>query len=329
MVDTLVLGTSANAWEFESLHAQFIFSTLNRCFFSFKRHKFMITPITYNTQNNYNQTFTGLNFENISPLKKYLDKTFNRFAKISRSKWHEIQDDLRPNFKVVRKEINGHIFNAFDVNPYNEKKYIIFYHGVGQNITSNQPLYKSMVDKGYGVLSCEYGSFGDNTEDFSKKSIKRTGKMALDYLHNKNIDEIGIVGYSMGSFPALETTVQNSDAKFLVLISPFNSLKNELEKITSGKTVKLPKLLRKILKKFPFLLRSLDNTFNTKSNIKKIKAPTFLIHSSDDKLVPLKSTQELADKSNSLKKLIVLEKGGHQMDDYKLEAFQNLPIQEL
>ena len=226
---------------------------------------------------------------------------------------------MRPNFKVVRKEINGHIFNAFDVNPYNEKKYIIFYHGVGQNITSNQPLYKSMVDKGYGVLSCEYGSFGDNTEDLSKKSIRRTGQMALDYLHNKNIDEIGIVGYSMGSFPALETTVQNSDAKFLVLISPFNSLKNELE----------PKLLRKILKKFPFLLSSFDNTFNTKSNIKKIKAPTFLIHSSDDKLVPLKSTQELADKSNSLKKLIVLEKGGHHMDDYKLEAFQNLPIQEL
>lgn len=25
MVDTLVLGTSANAWEFESLHAQFFF----------------------------------------------------------------------------------------------------------------------------------------------------------------------------------------------------------------------------------------------------------------------------------------------------------------
>ena len=31
MVDTLVLGTSANAWEFESLHAHFIWIIIERC----------------------------------------------------------------------------------------------------------------------------------------------------------------------------------------------------------------------------------------------------------------------------------------------------------
>mgnify|MGYP006917443949 CR=1 FL=1 len=35
MVDTLVLGTSANAWEFESLHAQTIGDRLNPIAYSF------------------------------------------------------------------------------------------------------------------------------------------------------------------------------------------------------------------------------------------------------------------------------------------------------
>lgn len=34
MVDTLVLGTSANAWEFESLHAQTFKTSLTEVFFA-------------------------------------------------------------------------------------------------------------------------------------------------------------------------------------------------------------------------------------------------------------------------------------------------------
>lgn len=291
----------------------------------------MISPVSYKI-NNYqyqqnnihksNQTFTGF-----SPLKKYMDNSIARFAEISRRRWHDIDADLSVGMIDVCEKFGNSIFKAFDLNPNNSKKYIMFFHGMGQNISSNQPLYRKMIEKGYGVLSCEYGGFGENNDKFTQAAIENTVKMSFQYLKNKNIENIGVTGCSMGSFPAIEAASQNPNTKFLVLIVPFNSLKTEVGNIIQWNIIKMPKIIKFTLKKFPFLLNGLDRTFNTQKRLAEVNVPTYLIHATEDRVVSQESVQNLVSSIKNLKDVIELQEGGHAMDDAKLSAFSNLPLE--
>ena len=323
MVDTLVLGTSANAWEFESLHGHFKKSV----FYNLQEFIQMLSPITsYNTNNTPKINFMGLNsnLRKLSPLNSYMNKVFDRFTYISKNRWLPVDNTIKPYLKTGEILSGKQRIPYWEINPDNSKKYIIFYHGLGQNISTNQEMYKKIIDKGYGVLAPEYISF--NKTGLSNKQIKNKTKSVIDYLNQKGItaENTGVIGFSMGSFPAIETASKNKDLKFLILISPFNSLKNEVETLTLRSTVKLPDWIKYGIKKFPFILKHLDSIFKTKTKIQKIKSPVYLIQSANDQIVPLKSSRELVKKVCNLKEFIVLEKGGHNIEKNKLNAFDNL-----
>lgn len=291
-------------------------------------NNFNVTANKKNVQNSNNINFNGLNntLNKLSPYNLYMEKVFDRYTHISKNRWMPIDNLIKPNLKVITLSKGKHKIEAWEINPNNNNKYVIFYHGLGQNISSNQEMYKKILNKGYGLLAPEYGSFGKNTDKMDAKSIKLHTEMAIEYLQKKGIQNqnIGIIGFSMGSFPAIETAAKTKNLKFLLLISPFNSLKNEIEMITKGSTIRLPKLIKYSINKFPFLLNHIDNIFKNNKKIKKIDAPVYLIHSSNDKIVPQKSTEEIAKKVMNLQQFIILEKGGHVIEDNKLNAFDNL-----
>lgn len=292
----------------------------------------MIYPINNNNFSNYKKTyntsFNGLEntINKLSPLNFYMEKAFNRYSYISKNRWVPVDETIKPSLKVLNLLKGKNNIEAWEINPARSEQYIIFYHGLGQNISSNQEMYKRILDKGYAVLAPEYGSFGRSNGKMTAKTIAKNTQAAIEYLNKNGIpnENIGVIGFSMGSFPAIETAAKNKNLKFLMLISPFNSIRNEIELLAKGSTVRLPKLLRLGIEKFPFLLKHLDNVFKTNKKMKKIDAPIYLIHSSNDKIVPQKSTEDLAQRATNLKKFIILEKGGHNIETNKLNAFDSL-----
>ncbi len=284
----------------------------------------------FNHQQKYidETNFTGLGskLETLSPLNYYMRKTMSKFIYLSKNRRFGIDKELADSLKIVHLKTPKNISEAWDINPNNSQKYVIFYHGIGQNITSNQELYKSIIKKGYGVFAPEYGGFGDSTGSVTSESIKQNTKSAIKYLQSKGIkkDDIGVVGYSLGSFPAITLAHKNENLKFLVLISPFNSMKNEKEILLSGKAVKLPKTAQFLIKKFPFLVDVLDWSFQNINKIKSLNLPVYFIHAENDKLISTKSTQELVKNTKNLKDFVILKNGGHSIDSYKINAFDNL-----
>lgn len=278
----------------------------------------------YNNQNNINFVGLNSNIRKLSPLNTYMNKVFDRFTYISKNRWVPVDKEIKPFLKKDNIQVGKEKMQFWEINPDNSKKYIIFYHGIGQNISTNQQIYKSIINKGYGVIAPEYVSF-EKTE-LSEKAIKEKTQSAIDYLNKQGIQnkDIGVVGFSMGSFPAVETAYRNKDIKFLVLISPFNSLKNEIAMLTQGIALKLPKVIKYSIKKFPFILSHLDNIFKTKKKLQKINTPLYIIHSENDKVVPKKSSEELSKKVKNLKEFIVVEKGGHNIEQNKIDAFNSL-----
>ena len=289
----------------------------------------MIYPISnINYNNNKNINFKGFNstINKISPFNFYMEKVFDRYTYISKNRWFPIDKTIKPHLKVLQLAKGKSNAEAWEINPQNSKKYIIFYHGLGQNISSNQEMYKKIIDKGYAVLAPEYGSFGKSKGKMSEKTIQENTQAAVEYLNNKGIsnENIGVIGLSMGSFPAIETAYKNKKMKFLVLISPFNSMSNEVQLLTQGAAIRLPKLIKLGIKNFPFLLKHLDNIFKTHKKMKKIDAPVYLIHSKNDRIVSKKSSAELAQTAANLKEFIILDKGGHNIEINKLNAFEKL-----
>lgn len=290
-------------------------------------NNYSITSLNYQNKNNPN--FTGLSnpLKRLSPYNFYMEKVFDRYTHISKNRWMPIDEVIKPNLNVLKLSNGKYKTEAWEINTNNKKKkYIIFFHGLGQNISSNQDIYKKILKKGYAVLAPEYGEFGSNTDKMTAKVIKKQTAMALEYLNKKGIpnENIGVIGFSMGSFPAIEMASKNKNLKFLVLISPFNSLRNEVELLTKGTTIRLPKLLKYSINKFPFLLNHIDNIFKNNKKLKSIESPVYLIHSLNDKIVPQKSTEDIANKVMHLKQFILLEKGGHVIEENKLNAFDQL-----
>ena len=290
-------------------------------------NNYSITSLNYQNKNNPNNTGLNNSLKRLSPYNFYMEKVFDRYTHISKNRWMPIDEVIKPNLNVLKLSNGKYKTEAWEINPNNKKKkYIIFFHGLGQNISSNQDIYKKILKKGYAVLAPEYGEFGSNTDKMTAKVIKKQTAMALEYLNKKGIpnENIGVIGFSMGSFPAIEMASKNKNLKFLVLISPFNSLRNEVELLTKGTTIRLPKLLKYSINKFPFLLNHIDNIFKNNKKLKSIESPVYLIHSSNDKIVPQKSTEDIANKVMHLKQFILLEKGGHVIEENKLNAFDQL-----
>ena len=284
----------------------------------------MIYPVNSITTSRQNYVYRQQpNFKGI--LDKCTKTACKRFVLQSRSHRMPIDEELKNYLKIIKLKYKKETYEAFDINPNNAKEYIVFYHGLGQNITSNQHFYKSVIKKGYGILAVEHSGFGNSNGQLSSKSTKNNSKAVMQYFQEKQIPlhNVGVVSHSLGSFPAVDLAYRGNQFKFVVLISPFNSLKNEKEFLLRP-TSKLPQIFKFLIKKFPFILNAFDKRFKIASRLKKIESPIYLIHSSDDRTVSIKSTEELAKKITNLKNFVVLDSGKHGLNQEKIKIFESL-----
>ncbi len=272
----------------------------------------------YNYKTNTKPQFCGLD--------TYVNKALDKTRQVSKRRRYDLSEDLRACAKFLQLKSKQMSTEILDINPNNSDKYIVFFHGVGQNVTSNENIYKSIIQKGYGVLAGEYGGFGNSNGKISRKSIKQNSKLILQYLKDKGIkdENISVMGFSMGSFPSVDFTTQNPKTNFLILISPFNSLKNEMQLIKDSSILNFNKVLKFIINKFPATVNVFDNIFNIINKLKKIKTPTYIIQSTKDPVVPAKSTIKMAKQTKNLRKMVLLDRGGHNIDIEKIKAFLNL-----
>ncbi len=284
----------------------------------------MIYPInsltTYRQNSVYRQQ---TNFKGI--LDKCTQKACKKFVVQSRQHRMPIDQELKNYLKIVKLKYGKEIYEAFDINPDNAKEYIVFYHGLGQNITSNQHFYKSVIKKGYGILAVEHSGFGNSNGQLSAKSVKNNSKAIMQYFKEKQIPlrNVGVVSHSLGSFPATDLAHRSNEFKFVILIAPFNSLKKEKDFLLRP-TSKLPQIFKFLIKKFPFILNAFDKRFKIASRLKKIESPIYLIHSADDRTISIKSTEELAKKTTNLKNFVILDSGKHGLNQEKIKIFESL-----
>ncbi|MFK7813718.1 MAG: alpha/beta hydrolase [Maribacter sp.] len=178
-----------------------------------------------------------------------------------------------------------------------EPKGVVFY--LKGNSKSMRGWGKFAVDftrHGYDVIMVDYRGFGKSTGRRTQKAVKRD----LQVVYNKikeNVDEKYIVlyGRSLGSGFATKLASMNNP-RMLILDAPYYSLSKVAKRY-------VPFMPLSVLLKFPM---------PTYKWLKYVQCPIHIIHGTDDKLIPFKTSVKLSKIKPKLTTLHSIIGGGHK-----------------
>lgn len=151
-------------------------------------------------------------------------------------------------------------------------KFVLFFHGNGEDINNSLELCSHICDQLYcHVIAMEYPGYscfqGTPSEDTILKNAMTVYKYMINQL-NINPQDIIIIGRSIGSGPAV-WLASKRDVGAQILISAFTSIKDTVYWYAGY----LASLIVK-------------DRFDNKSRIKNVKCPIFFLHGMKDDMVP-------------------------------------------
>lgn len=148
---------------------------------------------------------------------------------------------------------------------------------------------------GFDVLMIDYRGFGKSTGIRTEEGIKKDLQYAYDEL-KKQVDEKYIVlyGRSLGSGFATKLASKNNP-RMLILDAPYYSMSHIAKKY-------LPIMPMSLLLRFPI---------KTYRWIEYVKCPIKIIHGTNDKLIPFKTSIKLSKINAKRTRLYTIIDGGH------------------
>jgi alpha-beta hydrolase superfamily lysophospholipase len=192
---------------------------------------------------------------------------------------------------------DGAVINGLRFFPEGEQKGVVIYlKGNSKSIKGWGKFAVDFTRHGYNVLMVDYRGFGKSTGKRSQKAIKRD----LQLVYNKvkeMTDESNIIlyGRSLGSGFATKLASMNNP-KMLILDAPYYSL----TKVTKRYAPFMPLSL---LLKYPL---------PTYKWIKYVQCPIHIIHGTQDKLIPFRTSIKLSKVNPKRTKLHTVIGGGHK-----------------
>ncbi|MEZ4793106.1 MAG: alpha/beta fold hydrolase [Gelidibacter sp.] len=192
---------------------------------------------------------------------------------------------------------DGAVINGIRFIPKEESKGIVMYlKGNSKSVKGWGKFAVDFTRHGYNVLMVDYRGFGKSTGRRSQKAIKRD----LQEVYNKikdltTEDRIILYGRSLGSGFAAKLASMNNP-KMLILDAPYYSL----TKVTKRYAPFMPLSL---LMKYPL---------PTYKWLKYVQCPIHIIHGTNDKLIPYKTSVKLSQINPKRTKLHTVIGGGHK-----------------
>ncbi len=177
-------------------------------------------------------------------------------------------------------------------------KVVLVMHGRNSNRAGGDILaiIKGLYDRGYDAFAFDFRAHGESGgERYSLGLMERQDVAgALQYLKGRGVAEVGGLGFSMGAATELLAAPNHPEMKALVSDSAFSSLPSLLDK-ELPKASGLPAFFNPGILLMGKLLYGLDLT-ETKpvQSVPKLNdRPLFLIHGTEDALVPVSHAYEL------------------------------------
>ncbi len=191
---------------------------------------------------------------------------------------------------------DGAIINGLRFKAQNPRGVVFYLKGNSKSIKGWGKFAVDFTRFGYDVLMVDYRGFGKSTGRRTQKAIKRD----LQVIYNKikeNVSEKYIIlyGRSLGSGFAAKLASMNNP-RMLILDAPYYSLSKIAKKY-------IPFMPLSLLIKFPM---------PTYKWMRYVNCPVHIIHGTDDKLIPYKTSVKLSKIKPKSTRLYTVIGGGHK-----------------
>lgn len=261
----------------------------------------------------------------VSPLSLVWNYYVNKSMVDSKLIFSESISDLRGKMKeVVIKTKDNVKLNCLDINPNNSDKYVLFLHGMSINVSRQQPFYSSMNKKGFGVFALEYRGYGRNPKTkINEDLLNLDVDAAYKYLKDKS-SSVDVVAHSAGTSIAARSALEHDDFHSLILIAPIDGVLNTNIKSFAKRGFNVPDFIVKTVEKYPKLVYPFNEAFRCLSELKNIDVPTSIIHSANDRVIPVSVAENLAKNTKNLHDFVIMPDGNHRLDELKKGAALNI-----
>jgi len=206
---------------------------------------------------------------------------------------YENQDTKEYNLETR----DGAVINGVRFFPKDESRGIVLYlKGNSKSIKGWGKFAVDFTRHGFNVLMVDYRGFGKSTGRRSQKAIKRDLQLVYNKIKEQTTeDRIILYGRSLGSGFAAKLASMNNP-KMLILDAPYYSL----TKVTARYAPFMPLSL---LIKYPL---------PTYKWLRYVQCPIHIIHGTNDKLIPFKTSLKLSKVNPERTTLHSIIGGGHK-----------------
>ncbi len=191
---------------------------------------------------------------------------------------------------------DGAVINGLRFKAKHPKGVVFYLKGNSKSIKGWGKFAVDFTRHGYDVIMVDYRGFGKSTGRRTQKAIKRD----LQVIYNKLKESVAekyiiLYGRSLGSGFATKLASMNNP-RMLILDAPYYSLSKVAKKF-------IPFMPLSILIKFPM---------PTYKWLKYVNCPIHIIHGTDDRLIPYKTSVKLSKIKPHLTRLYTVIGGGHK-----------------
>lgn len=191
---------------------------------------------------------------------------------------------------------DGATINGLRFKAENPKGIVFYLKGNSKSIKGWGKFAVDFTRHGYDVIMVDYRGFGKSTGRRTQKAVKRDMQVIYNKLKDKVSEKyIILYGRSMGSGFAAKLASMNNP-RMLILDAPYYSLSKVAKKY-------IPFMPLSLLIKFPM---------PTHKWLKYVNCPIHIIHGTDDRLIPYKTSVKLSKIKPELTKLYTVIGGGHK-----------------
>ncbi|MEM6894104.1 MAG: alpha/beta fold hydrolase [Bacteroidota bacterium] len=191
---------------------------------------------------------------------------------------------------------DGAVINGLRFRAQSPKGVVFYLKGNSKSIKGWGKFAVDFTRHGYDVIMVDYRGFGKSTGRRTQKAVKRDMQVIYNKIRDKVPEKyIILYGRSLGSGFAAKLASMNNP-RMLILDAPYYSLSKVAKKY-------IPFMPLSLLIKFPM---------PTYKWLKYVKCPIHIIHGTDDRLIPYKTSIKLSKINPKTTKLYTVIGGGHK-----------------
>lgn len=224
----------------------------------------------------------------------FQDKLIFKPEKLSKNFKFQYENQDVEEYNIQLRE--GVLINGLHFKIENPKGVVFYLKGNSKSIKGWGKFAIDFTLRGWDVIMMDYRGFGKSKGKRTQQTMKDDALFIYDKIKDK-VDEkyIIVYGRSLGTGLATKVASMNSP-RMLILACPYYSMSNNVKRY------------------FPFLPTALVMRFSmpTYKWMKYVKCPIKLIHGTNDRVIPMKSSVRLSKIQPKITRLYPIIGGGHK-----------------